>query len=439
MPHTAFTFADRAAHRAWVESQSGLPAGFRVGTASLEFVPVEVPKPSRMNVTLIALDRPTPAFAAKFTRNAFPGAPVLVGRRRLEGPALGAIVVNNKVSNVCAPGGVEAAERVCAEAARALGLAPEEVLPSSTGVIGWRLPVEAMLEAIPRAALALQPRLILPAAEAIMTTDLFPKVRRIEVGEGSIVGIAKGAGMIEPNLATMLVYLLTDLDVPREALRSALDEAVESSFNAITVDSDTSTSDTVVLLSSRRRAAPSTADFTDGLTRLCAELAEDVVRNGEGVHHVVRVTVTRARTYQEARGVAKAVANSPLLKAAVNGNDPNVGRLLCAVGKHAGALGLPLDPAKVRMKVGGEVVLEAGAMRLDPEKEKRIVAHMKGAELYPSAPAPDGLTFRPPVDYPPHGRRVELEIDLAMGPSSCAVVGADLSHEYVTENADYRS
>ena len=439
MPHTAFTFADRAAHRAWVESQSGLPAGFRVGTASLEFVPVEVPKPSRMNVTLIALDRPTPAFAAKFTRNAFPGAPVLVGRRRLEGPALGAIVVNNKVSNVCAPGGVEAAERVCAEAARALGLAPEEVLPSSTGVIGWRLPVDAMLEAIPRAAAALQPRSILPAAEAIMTTDLYPKVRRIEVGEGSIVGIAKGAGMIEPNLATMLVYLLTDLDVPRGALRSALDEAVESSFNAITVDSDTSTSDTVLLLSSRRRATPSTADFTDGLTRLCAELAEDVVRNGEGVHHVVRVTVTRARTYQEARGVAKAVANSPLLKAAVNGNDPNVGRLLCAVGKHAGALGLPLDPAKVRMKVGGEVVLEAGAMRLDPEKEKRIVAHMKGAELYASAPAPDGLTFRPPIDYPPHGRRVEVEIDLAMGPSSCAVVGADLSHEYVTENADYRS
>ena len=439
MPHTAFTFADRAAHRAWVESQSGLPAGFRVGTASLEFVPVEVPKPSRMNITLIALDRPTPAFAAKFTRNAFPGAPVLVGRRRLAGPALGAIVVNNKVSNVCAPGGVEAAERVCAEAARALGLAPEEVLPSSTGVIGWRLPVDAMLEAIPRAAAALQPRSILPAAEAIMTTDLFPKVRRIEVGEGSIVGIAKGAGMIEPNLATMLVYLLTDLDVPREALRSALDEAVESSFNAITVDSDTSTSDTVLLLSSRRRATPSTADFTDGLAKVCAELAEDVVRNGEGVHHVVRVTVTRARTYQEARGVAKAVANSPLLKAAVNGNDPNVGRLLCAVGKHAGALGLPLDPAKVRMKVGGEVVLEAGAMRLDPEKEKRIVAHMRGAELYPSAPAPDGLTFRPPVDYPPHGRRVELEIDLAMGPSSCAVVGADLSHEYVTENADYRS
>jgi glutamate N-acetyltransferase/amino-acid N-acetyltransferase len=272
-----------------------------------------------------------------------------------------------------------------------------------------------------------------------MTTDLYPKVRRAEVGDGSIVGIAKGAGMIEPNLATMLVYLLTDLDVPRDELRAALDEAVEPSFNAITVDSDTSTSDTVVLLSSRRRATPPRAEFADGLARVCAALAEDVVRNGEGVHHVVRVTVARARTFDEARGVAKAVANSPLLKAAVNGNDPNVGRLLCAVGKHAGVLGLPLDPAKVRMKVGGEVVLEAGAMRLDPEKERRLVAHLKAAELYASAPPGDGLTFRPPIDHPPHGRRVEIEIDLAMGPSSCAVLGADLSHEYVSENADYRS
>jgi glutamate N-acetyltransferase/amino-acid N-acetyltransferase len=440
MPSAALTFADRAAHRAWLASQADLPAGFRVGTASLEFVPVEVPKPARMNLTVIALDRPTPAFAAKFTRNAFPGAPVILGRRRLEAATLGAVVVNNKVSNVCAPGGVEAAERVCAEVARALHLSsPEEVLPSSTGVIGWRLPVDAMAEAVPRAVAALQPRSILPAAEGIMTTDLFPKVRRVEVGEGTIVGIAKGAGMIEPNLATMLVYLLTDLDVPRDALRNALDEAVQRSFNSITVDSDTSTSDTVVLLSSRRRATPPAGDFEDGLTRVCTELAEDVVRNGEGVRHVVRVTVTRGRTFDEARGFAKAVANSPLLKAAVNGNDPNVGRLLCAVGKHAGALGLPLDPGKVRMKVGGEVVLEGGAMRLDPEKERRLVQHLRSAELYATAPAPDGLTFRPPVDYPPHGRRVEIEIDLGMGPSSSAVLGADLTHEYVTENADYRS
>src|SRR5512141_2725653 len=355
MSSTSLEFASRGAHRAWLESQAGLPEGFRVGTASFEFVPVEVPKPARMRVTLLALDRPTDAFAAKFTRNAFPGAPVIVGRRRVEGRALGAIVVNNKISNVCAPGGVEAAERVCAEAARLVGCAPQEVLPSSTGVIGWRLPVDAMVAALPAAAAALAGGSVLPAAEAIMTTDLYPKIRRAQVGAGSVVGIAKGAGMLEPNLATMLVYLLTDLDVPRAALRAALDEAVEASFNCISVDSDTSTSDTVALVSSRRRPAPPAGAFAAALARVCADLAEDVVRNGEGVHHVMRVAVSGARTFDEARGLGKAVVNSPLLKAAVNGNDPNVGRLLCAVGKVAGAEGLPLDPGRCVMRVGGEV------------------------------------------------------------------------------------
>jgi glutamate N-acetyltransferase/amino-acid N-acetyltransferase len=439
MPSTSLEFASRAAHRAWLESQAALPDGFRVGTASFEFVPVEVPKPARMRLTLLALDRPTPAFAAKFTRNAFPGAPVIVGRRRLDGPALAAIVVNNKISNVCAPGGVDAAERVCAEAARLVGCAPEEVLPSSTGVIGWRLPGGAVLAALPGAAGALQGGSVLPAAEAITTTDLYPKIRRAAAGEGSVVGIAKGAGMIEPNLATMLVYLLTDLDVPRGALRAALDAAVEATFNCISVDSDTSTSDTVVLASSRRRPVPPAGAFAEALARVCADLAEDVVRNGEGVHHVMRVAVSGARSFDEARGLGKAVVNSPLLKAAVNGNDPNVGRLLCAAGKHAGALGIPLDPARVDMKVGGEVVLEGGAMRLDPEKEQRLVRHLRSAELYASAPAADGITFRPPLDYPPHERRVEIEIDLGLGGASCAVLGADLTHEYVTENADYRS
>jgi len=438
MPSSAFTFADRAAHREWLASQADLPVGFRVGTASLEFVPVEVPKPARMTLTILALDRPTPSFAAKFTRNAFPGAPVIVGRKRLEAPAIGAIIVNNKVSNVCAPGGVEAAERVCAEAAKALGLPPEEVLPSSTGVIGWRLPVEEMAQAIPRAVAALQPRSILPAAEGIVTTDLYPKIRRAEVGEGTIVGIAKGAGMIEPNLATMLVFLLTDLDVPRAALRTALGAAVEESFNRISVDTDTSTSDTVLLLSSRHLPAPPPGAFEAALARVCADLAEDVVRNGEGVHHVIRACVAGAPDERVARLVGKSVVNSPLLKAAVNGNDPNVGRLLCAVGKIAGALGMALDPSRAVMSVGGEVVLEGGAMRLDPAREGRLVRHLKEAELYASA-APVNGVYRPPIDFPPHEKCVEIVIDLGMGAATATVLGADLSHEYVSENADYRS
>jgi glutamate N-acetyltransferase/amino-acid N-acetyltransferase len=439
MPSTSLTFASRAEHRAWLERQSALPAGFRAGTAALEFTPVEVPKPARMNLTLVALDRPTDSFAAMFTRNAFPGAPVLVGRRRLAGPRIGALLVNNKVSNVCAPEGVESSERLCAEAARLLGIAAGEVLPSSTGVIGWRLPVEAMVAALPRAAAALQARSVLPAAEAIRTTDLYPKVRRAEVGDGSIVGFAKGAGMIEPNLATMLVFLLTDLDVPRDALRAALAQAVEASFQNVTVDSDTSTSDTVALLSSRARPAPPGAAFAEALTRVCRDLAEDVVRNGEGVHHVVRVEVRGAPDRALARDAGKAIANSPLVQCAVNGNDPNVGRLLAALGKELGRRGVAVETARVGLAVGGEPLLDRGAMALDPAKEERLVAHLRAAELYASAPAPDGITFRAPVDFPPHERSVRIEVDLGLGTASCEVIGADRSHEYITENADYRS
>ncbi len=439
MSSTCLTFTSAEAHRAWLETQGALPAGFRIGTTSLAFTPVEVPKPARMNLMLLALERPTASFALKLTTNAFPGAPILVARQRREAARLGAVVVNNKVSNVCAPGGVEAAERICAAAGRALGFGAGEVLPASTGVIGWRLPDAAMVEALPQAASALQGRTVVPAAEAIMTTDLYPKVRRAEVGEGSIVGIAKGAGMIEPNLATMLVFLMTDLDVGREELRAALDEAVEASFHGITVDSDTSTSDMVALLASQRRAAPPRGAFREALRRVCRDLAEDVVRNGEGVHHVMRIQVTGAPDRAVARAVGKAVANSPLFQCAVNGNDPNVGRLLCAIGKHAGASGLALDTARVRIRMGGETLLEGGLMQLDAAKEERLVRHLRAAELYASLPPPDGLTFRPPLRHPPHERAVELEVDLAAGPASAEVLGADRSHEYITENADYRS
>ena len=287
---------------------------------------------------------------------------------------------------------------------------------------------------------ALQAESVLPAAEAILTTDLYPKVRRAAVGEGSIVGIAKGAGMIEPDLATMLVYLLTDLSVPREELRAALDEAVEGSFQCITVDSDTSTSDTVALVSSMRRPAPRPAGLPRGaLPRGPRPGRGRGPQRRGGAPRPARGGPRRAQTSRVARAIGKSVVNSPLVQCAVNGNDPNVGRLLAAIGKQAGRTGLALDPAAVRLRLGGETIFEEGAMRLDPEKERRLHQHMKEAELYASVPPPDGLTFRPPVDYPPHERSVEIEIDLGLGAAAAEVLGADRSHEYVTENADYRS
>jgi glutamate N-acetyltransferase/amino-acid N-acetyltransferase len=438
VPDAEFSFANRDAHRAWLAGQAQLPAGFRVGRTRFDFTPREAPKPAKMTLTLIALDRPTPDFAAVFTRNAFPGAPVLVGRSRLGEATLGAIIVNNKISNVCAPGGEEAAERVSAEAARLLGFTPAQVLPSSTGVIGWGLPVEAMLAALPQAVAALAGESILPAAEGIVTTDLYPKVRRAEIAGGSIVGIAKGAGMIEPNLATMLVYLLTDLAVPRAELRAMLARVADATFNAISIDSDTSTSDTVALVSSGRVPCPDHAAFERGLLAVCRGLAEDVVRNGEGVRHVLRVRVRGANDAGFARALGKAVVNAPLFKCAVAGNDPNVGRLVQAIGKYVGAQSAKTDLSHLRLRLGGIEIFAHGLFQLNPDKEKALTAHLQGAELYASAAPKDGV-YAPPIDYPPHSRCVEIEIDLGTGPAEAVVFGGDLTHEYVSENADYRS
>jgi glutamate N-acetyltransferase/amino-acid N-acetyltransferase len=438
MASTTLTFASRESHRAWLSAQAILPAGFRVGTTSLSFTPAEVPKRATMNLTLIAPEKPTPDFAAMFTRNAFPGAPVIIGRHRLQQPTLGAIVINNKISNVCAPDGVATAERLCAGVAGALGLEPGQILPSSTGVIGWRLPIDAMLAALPTAAATLGQASLLGAAQAIMTTDLYPKVRRARVGQGSIVGFAKGAGMIEPNMSTMLVYLLTDLALPRETLRRLLPAAVDPSFNCISIDTDTSTSDTVVLVSSGAVPCSDEAAFAQALSTVCQDLAEDVVRNGEGVRHVVRVVVRGAPNEPVARALGKAVINAPLVKCAVAGNDPNVGRIIMAIGKHVGihAPGISLDNARITL--GGKAIFEHGSFHLAPNVEGELVAHLKRAELYASATPVDGV-FLPAIDYPPHERCVELDIDLAGGGSGATVLGVDLTHEYVSENADYRS
>jgi glutamate N-acetyltransferase/amino-acid N-acetyltransferase len=439
MASTQLKFDSADDHRAWLRSQSALPQGFRCGTTRFEFVPVEVHKPSKMALTLIALDEPTDAFAAMFTRNAFPGAPVIIGRQRLDAPKLSAIIVNNKVSNVCAPNGVETAERVCAEVARCLGVAQSEVLPSSTGVIGWQLPADAILANVEHAARALQSESIFPAAEGIVTTDLYPKVRAATVGDGRIVGIAKGAGMIEPNLATMLVYILTDVDISRDELRAALRASVEESFHSMSIDSDTSTSDTIVALSSRKKKLRSLAEFQAALTQVCWDLTEDVVRNGEGVHHVMRVRVTGAPTRQSARAIGKSIVNSPLFQCAVCGNDPNVGRLVMAVGKWVGEHLPGADLSRCAITMGGESLLVDGVFRLDPTREAALVAHMRAAELYASVPPEDGLTFKPPIRFPPHEACVEIDVALGLGDAECTVLGADRTHEYISENADYRT
>jgi glutamate N-acetyltransferase / amino-acid N-acetyltransferase len=207
----------------------------------------------------------------------------------------------------------------------------------------------------------------------------------------------------------------------------------------MSIDSDTSTSDTVLAASSGRVASPDLTAFQDALDRVCADLCEDVVRNGEGVHHVMRVAVTGAPGIEVARGIGKAVVNSPLFQCAVCGNDPNVGRLVMAIGKFIGAEFPGVDLSRAVLTMGGCRIFADGHFILDAGAEAALVAHLRSAELYASAAPADGVTFKPPVAFPPHERCVEISIDLGAGPVSCVVLGADRSHEYISENADYRS
>jgi len=377
-----------------------------------------------MTLTMLSLDNPegTASWAGMFTKNAFPGSPVVVGRSLLaqSDSRLRGVIINNKISNVFPGGdssGVDNARQVAEAAQTALEAVKDTTttttastttttttgrasfLPSSTGVIGWRIPVDEMVAEMPTLVHQLQSDSALPAAQGIMTTDLYPKVRGVDLpcqngDTGRLVGIAKGAGMIEPNMATMLVFFVTDIDLSsgdassRQVLQNALDTAVGKSFNRISVDTDTSTSDTIIILSSNEKklleedgggGGGGLGLFQEALSGMCLDLSDDVVRNGEGVSHVMQCTVTNARyhhhcwfvcfirccvlgallTYKDcvfldvwtcylhvprrlfffrdvamAVGVGKSVVNSPLLKCAVNGNDPNVGRLISSIGKY---------------------------------------------------------------------------------------------------------
>lgn len=413
-----------------LEKRSALPQGFRTATVDLTFRPVErpVPQPLPMRLNLLVLDEPTAAFAGVFTRNAFPGAPVVLGRELLNEPLSRGVLINNKVANVGGPTALEDARSLQAAAAALLGAPAGQVFVASTGIIGWSLPVADLKKALPTLPAALQSTSALPLARGIMTTDAWPKVRSKTLFGGRIVAVAKGAGMIEPNLATMLVYIMTDLEVSRNSLRDLLPRVVAQSFNAISIDSDQSTSDMALIFSSQRVPCPDPSAFEKALAEVCRDLAQDIVRNGEGTAHVIEVRVSGAIDEAAARLAGKAVANSPLVKTAVFGNDPNVGRVLASVGDAFGNAGLSLQPQSLRLKIAGTTVFESGAFRLTPEVEKRL------SDAFVAASQPEKKE-----GFPRHEENVVLSLELGQGQASAVVWGSDLSYEYVRENADYRS
>ena len=370
------------------------------------------------DLALIVADAPAQV-AAVYTTNKVLAAPVLVSQEHLKrsGGIARAIVVNSGCANSCTGDtGMRDARAMAEQTARVVGCPVEQVLVASTGVIGVALPMDQLRSGIPAAFAALGADQGPAAARAIMTTDRSPKeaAATITIGgrDASIGGMCKGAGMIEPMMATMLGFVTTDVAMPKALLDRALREAVDQSFNAITVDGDSSTNDCVVLLASGASGVvvddASYATFVDGLTTVCRELALAIVRGGEGATKLVTVNVTGAASSAEARKAAKVIANSLLVKTAIHGGDPNWGRLICA----AGRAGVTFDASRAGVTIGSIVLFKDG----QPHDELAPAAadYLKGTEL-------------------------TIGVDLGSGHASSTVWTCDLSAEYVRINADYRT
>jgi glutamate N-acetyltransferase/amino-acid N-acetyltransferase len=371
---------------------------------------------SALDLALIVSDRPGTTAAGVFTRSRFPSAPVLVSRPRLRAGRARAIVANSGCSNVARGAeGMRNAREMTALAARALGLRAREVLVASTGVIGRALPMPAIRSGIPLVAEALAADGWEAAARAIMTTDTRPKLARSRGRIGSFVGIAKGAGMIMPNMATMLAFVATDAAVEPAFLRDALRDAAEATFNRLTIDGESSTSDTLVVLangaSGRRPLAarsPAGRDFARALRDLCQDLVEQLAFDGEGVTRVADVAVSGARRDADALAVARSIGNSMLVKTALFGADPNWGRVVQAVG----AAGVPLRARDVGVRFCGVEVLRRG----EPIGGESAVERARRALAR---------------------KRVAIEVSLGRGPGRAALLTTDLSYEYVRINAEY--
>ena len=378
------------------------PRGFRCASRNCGL------KADGKDLALFASDIDATA-AAVFTRNQFPGAPVILGREVIKGGVLRAIVANSKVSNVATGAeGLTNARRMAAAAAKELGTMPDRVLVSSTGVIGRQLPIEKIEAGLAGMSSDLQSDPLVGAA-GIMTTDTHPKALSARVGDATITWVAKGSGMIEPNMATMLAYIFTDAAIERAALDHMLRDAVRLSFNMLSVDTDTSTSDTCAILANGRAGRANERQFLDMLVAGCIRMTEVLARDGEGAEHLIRARVSGAASDEEARRIAKSLVNSPLVKTMVHGADPNVGRLLMAVGK---CVDCTVAPQSTDASINGYGVVRGGA-RVDF----------------------DDATVRETL------RRevIDLEVSLGVGPASAIAYGCDLTKGYIDENAAYYS
>jgi len=360
--------------------------------------------------------------AGVFTQSLTAGAPVLHCRRSLDFGNPRALVVNSGNSNAfTGQMGEKHVKQTCQAVAGAVKCEAGNVFVASTGVIGEPLPIEKITSSINRLVSDLSDRHWEAAARAILTTDTFPKGASIETRIGDqpvkITGFAKGSGMIEPDMATMLAFIFTDANIPGAVLQALLMEQNEVSFNAITVDGDTSTSDTCLLFATGKanNKSPESVEDTDiqafrlALNEVMTDLATQVIRDGEGATKLIKVIVCGAENHQAAKIVAKSIANSPLVKTAMAGEDANWGRVVMAVGKS----GEKADRDKLQIRMGGIFITKNGQV-VDDYDETPVARHLKEREIL-------------------------LEVDLGIGDGEATVWTCDLTHGYIAINADYRS
>ena len=366
-----------------------------------------------LDFTVVKLDVPGSA-AGVFTTNLCPGSAVTYDREVLANGRAQALCVISKNANVFTPNGDEDTRTIAKLLGGELGVEPNDVVISCTGVIGVPLPMPKVRAAIPGIAGKLRPAALEDVARAILTTDRGPKVCSVRIGDLVVSAMAKGAGMIEPNMATMLVYFFTNADIDGAGLREVLTGAVDRTFNSLSVDSDTSTSDSVVLFSTRRVPVDANlrADFADAVRAMSLKLARDVVAQAEGSTKLVECTVRLDTSVQDAKIMAKKIVNSPLVKTAIYGGDPNWGRLVMAIGKPDDRLALrAIAPRDIVASMMGQLVYSRGeAIPLD------LPALSKGLKA---------------------ARRVPVDVRIGEGRHAATVWGCDLSHRYVDINAEY--
>ncbi|MBV9256918.1 MAG: bifunctional glutamate N-acetyltransferase/amino-acid acetyltransferase ArgJ [Ktedonobacteraceae bacterium] len=361
-----------------------------------------------LDFTVIVSDVPASA-AAMFTQSRFSGPSIIVDREHVANGRLQAFVINSKNANVATgEQGLANVHETAQLLAEELHITPEDVLVSSTGVIGRQLPMEKIRAGIRGISKELQYGQLEQAALAIMTTDTRPKMRSCKIGNASLVGIAKGVGMIEPNMATMLSYLVTDAKIAPGVLKQCLKEAVDRSYNMVSVDTDTSTSDTVAIMANGLAGEVNLDQFRHALQTITIELAKEIARDGEGATKLIEVTVDQASSFAQAKRVAKSIVNSPLVKTAIFGADPNWGRIAMAIGKCEEQT--DIVPEKISIFFGDLLVYQGRP--LDEDNLDRLEAYL-------------------------HNPEVLVSVSLGLGDEKATVWGCDLSYEYVRINGEY--